>query len=184
MYLRQIRVPKPAQPTIRPFPRFVLNLVSCVKKVMQICCDLDMWRHAQTFAPSGYYPPFFLFYKLSKYLLLLNCSGLSSNSHPNLVVIHYHPASTFSDHTGPESYHREHGELFGSGRAAWTIEHKRHPQGVKMRPPAFNSFDILSQAMFRGLSSALLRQRVLCPNYNCGAPKYQTGCIRRRLWLN
>ena len=32
MYLRQIRVPKPAQPTIRPFPRFVLNLVSCVKK--------------------------------------------------------------------------------------------------------------------------------------------------------
>ena len=51
IYIRQIRVPKPAQPTIRPFPRFVLNLVSCVKKVMQICCDLDMWRPAHPFVP-------------------------------------------------------------------------------------------------------------------------------------
>ena len=32
IYIRQIHVPKPAQPTIRPFPRFVLNLASCVEK--------------------------------------------------------------------------------------------------------------------------------------------------------
>ena len=38
--------------------------------------------------------------------------------HSNLVVIHYLPASTFSDLIGPESHHREHGELFGSGRVA------------------------------------------------------------------
>ena len=117
IYIRQIRVPKPAQPTIRPFPRFVLNLVSCVKK-----SDANLLRPRYVASrPSirTHYPPFFLFYKLSNYLLL-NCSALSSYSHSNLVVIHYHPAPTFSDHTGPESYQRGHGELFGSGRAEWT----------------------------------------------------------------